>query len=114
VRASREWPWISHRVLLRSDAHPLVAIDRVAARLEALGGSHNAYACLFDPDGPLAELDPDVSPWELRPPLCELFWGCDEMAAMRAARREGYRLAEIAAHLGVSEATISRRLARAA
>jgi putative transposase len=109
-----QWPWSSHRVLLKGDPHPLVAVDRVVARLDSAGGPCDSYARLFDPDGPLGDIDPDLSPWELRPALPELFAGVDPATALQAARREGYRLAEIAAYLGVSEATVSRRLARAA
>jgi REP element-mobilizing transposase RayT len=104
------WRWSSHRGLLRGDPHPLVAVDRVIERLDGLGTS---YAQLFDSDCPLAGVDPDLSPWQMRLPLSELLAGTDAVAALSAARREGYRLAEIAAHLGVSEATVSRRLARA-
>ena len=108
--APEEWPWSSHRVLLRGDPHPLVAVDRVAARL----GGTGSYAHLFHPDGPLRDIEPDLSPWELRPSLAEVFDGSDEAKAMRAARGAGYRMAEIATYLGISEATVSRRLARAA
>ena len=48
----------------------------------------------------------------LRRALSELFEKADASVALRAARDEGYRQAEIAAYLGVSEATVSRRLAR--
>ena len=106
------WPWSSHGALLRGEPHQLVAVDRVAARLDFTGASCNSYTRLFDPDGPLGEVDPDLSPWDLRPALAELFAGADEAVGLRAARREGYGLAEIATHLGVSESTVSRRLAR--
>ena len=109
-----DWLWSSHRVLMSGDPHPLVAVDRVSARLDRSGASCNSYARLFDPDGPLRDIDPDLSPWELRPALAELFAEVDPVAAVHAARREGYRLAEIATHLGVSESTVSRRLGRAA
>jgi REP element-mobilizing transposase RayT len=112
-----DWPWSSHRALLAGNPHPLIAVERVAARLGDIGDSGdsgNSYARLFDPDGPLSGIEPDVSPWELRRPLAELLIGPDPIAAMRVARHEGYRLREIASHLGVSESTVSRRLTRAA
>jgi putative transposase len=109
-----QWPWSSHRGLLSGDPHPLVAVDRVAALLDGSRPSRTSYALLFDPDGPLSDIDPDLSPWELRASLAEIFGGADQAAALRAARREGYRLADIATHLGISEATVSRQLARAA
>ncbi|MBI4400490.1 MAG: transposase [Nitrospirae bacterium] len=50
-----------------------------------------------------------------RPTLTTLFVGkrASERAVLQAYRRYGYRLAEIAAHLGVHYATVSRRLKRA-
>jgi putative transposase len=109
-----DWPWSSHNALLRGEPHPLVAFERVSTWLESSAMPDGAYERLFDSDGPLAHIDPDLSPWELRPDLSELLAQDDALAALRAARREGYRLAEIAAQLGVSESTVSRRLARAA
>jgi REP element-mobilizing transposase RayT len=109
-RRPEDWRWSSHRGLLRGNPHPLVAVDRVAARLNGLSTS---YGRLFDASGPLADVDPDLSPWEMRRSLPELLDRADSVAGMRAARGDGYRLREIAAHLGVSEATVSRRLARA-
>jgi putative transposase len=109
-----QWPWSSHRGLIRGDPHPLVAVDRIAVRLDNAGSSRTPYARLFDPDGPLCDIDPDLSPWELRTSLGEIFARADEATALHSARREGYRLAEIATHLGVSEATVSRWLRRAA
>ena len=110
-RRPEDWRWSSHRGLLQGDPHPLVAVERVAARLDGVSAS---YRRLFDSGGPFAHIDPDLSPWEMRPPLSELLGRVDMTAAMRAARREGYRLNEIALYLGVSEATVSRRLARTA
>ena len=109
-RHPEDWRWSSHRGLMKGDPHPLVAVERVTAQLDAFTTS---YARLFDSSGPLAGIHPDLSPWEMRLPLADLLESADA-AGMRAARREGYRLSEIAAHLRVSEATVSRRLARAA
>jgi hypothetical protein len=108
---AEDWRWSSHRLLLRGARDRLVAVDRVAA---LLGGDRGAYPRVFAPDGPLAPLDPDVSPWELRPPLSELLTRGGEVAELRHARSEGYTLMEIAAHLGIAASTVSRRLARAA
>ena len=46
----------------------------------------------------------------LRPSLVELFAVAGEQAMVAAHREHGYRLAEIAEHLGVHYATVSRRL----
>jgi IS30 family transposase len=43
-----------------------------------------------------------------------LFDGASASSAIAAAREHGYRLAEIVAHLGVHESTVSRRLRRSA
>lgn len=108
------WPWSNHRALMRGTRDPLIAVDRVAARLGGPDSGFSAYRRVFDRDGPLAGIDPDLSPWEIRPTLAELVLDGRNMAQLRAAREEGYRLAEIARHIGVSEATVCRRLARAA
>jgi REP element-mobilizing transposase RayT len=105
-----EWPWSAYRALSQGRGG-LVHPQRVEALLEPWGGSPGSrYARLLDPaQSPLAYLDPAVSPWEVRPTLDELFSDSDESAAIRRARDCGYRLREIAAQLGVSEATVSRR-----
>jgi REP element-mobilizing transposase RayT len=46
----------------------------------------------------------------LRPSLAELFDRDGERAILSAYREHGYRLAEIAAHMGCHSATVSRRL----
>ena len=103
------WPWSSHAALARQRLHPVIDVARVTELLEPFGGaSANRYARLFDSDGPLAHMEPDLSPWKLRPPLTEIFTCDDIPAAARSARRNGYRLDEIAAHMGVSHATVSR------
>lgn len=109
-----QWPWSGHRALLSGDSHPLLATARVVDRLGNIAGPGNAYARLFDPDGPLAHVDPDLDPWKLRPSLPEIFAGVHPEKRLEAARRHGYLLREIAAQLGVSEATVSRRLKRSA
>ena len=105
------WPWSSHAALLDGRAHPLVCIERVRSLLAAFGQEQsNAYAVLFEPDGPLRHLSPDLSPWELRPTLAEITSAIDLAAAVRRAKRHGYRVADVAAHLGISEVTLWRRV----
>jgi putative transposase len=105
------WPWSSHAALLASAPHPLVSPIRVAALLEPFGGDPaTRYRRLFDLDGPLRHIPPDLSPWELRPMLQEIFRSDDVPTAVRRARRHGYRVAEIARYTGLSEATVSRRM----
>ena len=105
------WRWSSHAALLRGLAHPVVRTDRVASLLGGLNGDLQAsYASLFQPDGPLRHLAPDMSPWELRPTLTEILAGAELAAAVRRARRHGYRVADVAAHLGINEVTLWRRV----
>ena len=108
---AESWPWSSHSAVLRGDAHPLVSRDRLGALLKPLGtNSTCAYSALFEPNGPLAHLPPDLSPWKLRPALGEIVNGDDLGAVVRRAKRHGYRVAEVAAHLGISEVTLWRRV----
>jgi REP element-mobilizing transposase RayT len=103
------WPWGSHGASAAHASHPVVQVVRVAELLEGFGGQlSERYARLFEADGPLQHLPPDLSPWELRPTLHEIFVGNDIRRSARSARRHGYRLAEIAGYLGVSESTVSR------
>lgn len=105
------WPWSSHAVLLEGRAHPLVSIERVRSLLGAVSQERsNAYAVLFEPDGPLRYLSPDLSPWELRPTLAEIMRTPDLAAGVRRAKRHGYRVAEVAAFLGIGEVTLWRRV----
>jgi REP element-mobilizing transposase RayT len=100
------WPWSSHATVLAGRPDVLVSL----ARITSLLGDTRAYAALFEPDGPLRHLPFDVSPWELRPTLAEILTAPDLTAAVRRAKRHGYRLADVAAHLGISEITLWRRL----
>ena len=78
--------------------------------LGAWGGQEGSrYARLLGADGPLRHLDPSMSPWKLRPTLAEILQASDFPAAVRRARRHGYRMADIAAHMGTSESTVSRQ-----
>jgi hypothetical protein len=46
----------------------------------------------------------------MRPTLTEILNVDDLAAAVRRAKRHGYRIADVAAHLGVSEVTLWRRV----
>ena len=106
-----EWPWSSHSAALAGRPHPLVSVARIGSLLGGPRDGHaNAYAALFGPEGPLAHLPADVSPWDVRPTLAEIVTAPDLAAAVRRAKRHGYRVADVAAHLGVSEMTLWRRL----
>jgi REP-associated tyrosine transposase len=105
------WPWSSHATALAGRPHGLVSVERIAALLGEIRGTYaNGYAALFEPDGPLRHVSPTVSPWELRPTLTEILMAGDLAAAVRRAKRHGYSVADVAAHLGVSEITLWRRL----
>ena len=105
------WPWSSHASVLRGDAHTFVSASRLATLLGSFGtASSSGYAALFEPQGPLAHMPLDLSPWELRPTLTEILSAEDLGAAVRRARRHGYRVADVAAHLGISEVTLWRRV----
>jgi REP element-mobilizing transposase RayT len=101
------WPWSSHCAALAGRTHALVNVQRIES---LLGESGYAYSALFERDGPLSHLAPSLSPWELRPTLTEILTAADLASAVRRARRHGYRVAEVAALLGVSEVTLWRRL----
>jgi REP element-mobilizing transposase RayT len=108
-----QWQWSSHRHMLNGGPGTANARARVETLLEAWGGRHGArYAKLFDPDGPLEAAFGAESPWEHRPQLDELLAIGTRDQAIRVARRHGYRLAEIAAALGIHESTVSRKLRR--
>lgn len=109
-----DWPWSSHRALVRGRAHPLLDVARTLQLLESYGGAAKVrYARLFDDDGPIAHLDPDTSPWDRRPSLHEILTRDDLTAAIARARENGYRLAEIAEETGLSVSAVWRRSQRA-
>jgi len=106
-----DWRWSSHAALMMQRGHPLLDIERVNEHLEVWGGqAASRYSRLFDGEGPLRHIDPDLSPWELRATLDEILRGDELPAAVRRAKRHGYRLRDVAAHLGISESTLSRRV----
>ena len=105
-----EWSWSAHRALLRGSRNPLVRSERVADLLEVWGGqASERYGALFDPGNELALLYGSEDPGIWRPALHVLLEN-GQRRGLAAARANGYRLSEIAAHLGVHESTISRRL----
>ena len=109
-----QWRWSSHRYMLDGSPEAANARARIEALLEPWGGAYGQrYARLFDPEGELAARFGVESPWTHRPELDELLATASQEEAIRAARIHGYRLAEIAAALGIHESTVSRKLRRA-
>lgn len=109
-----DWPWSSHRALASMRVQALVAADRVASLLSSCGDDPaQRYPRLFDQDSPLSRISPDVSPWDIRPDLPDILAQGDLGVAIRTARGHGYRLAEIAEHLGMHRTTLWRRMQRA-
>jgi REP-associated tyrosine transposase len=107
------WPWSSHAVLASMRSTPHASADRVASLLRSLDcDPAMRYTRLFEPDGPLRDIPPDISPWELRPALAEILDDGDLERGVQTARSHGYRFAEIAAHLSVHRTTLWRRLQR--
>jgi REP element-mobilizing transposase RayT len=106
-----EWQWSSHRYMLNGSPQAAKARARLGALLESWGGPRGSrYARLFEPEGQDSGIFGAESPWPHRPPLDELLATAMPDQAIRAARTHGYRLAEIAAALGVHESTVSRKL----
>jgi putative transposase len=104
-----QWPWSSHRALLTGRGDDLATAARVEELLAVWGQSPwSRYADLFVADNPLALQYGAADPWSWRPPLGSLFATASRRDAITAAREHGYRLAEIADHLGVHESTVSR------
>jgi REP element-mobilizing transposase RayT len=106
-----EWRWSSHRYMLNGSPEAANARARVETLLKAWGGPDGSrYAKLFEPHGEFDETSGAERPWAHRPRLDELLATGTPDDAIRAAREHGYRLAEIAAALGVHESTVSRKL----
>jgi REP element-mobilizing transposase RayT len=98
-----EWPWSSHRALVRRDGDRLVSATVVLSYYDA---SPTAARQLYReqterPDEPELE----------RPALSDLLRSVEGDPAIALAREHGYSLREIARQLGVNASTVSRRLA---
>jgi len=107
------WRWSGHRSLLKGSPDTFVRAERVSQLLEVWGGHPDArYARLFDEANPLALRYGTQDPGTWRPSLDELFSQHALDHAILAARGHGYRLREIAGHLGLHESTVSRWIAR--
>jgi REP element-mobilizing transposase RayT len=111
LRESAEaWPWSGHHALRGGLAARLARADRVAELLAVWGGhARERYVSLFEPANPLALQYGLEDPAEWRPTLDVLLEN-GQQPGLQAARSHGYRLREIAAHLGVHESTVCRRL----
>ncbi|MBM4256581.1 MAG: helix-turn-helix domain-containing protein [Deltaproteobacteria bacterium] len=138
VKTARAWPWSSYRVTIgqRSESH-WVTTDWLLAQFgqrraaavreyqqfvtEGLGqqpwkeltrqvyyGDEQFITDLRQP--PLHPEVPRRQRQPVRPPLSQLVTVDTAEAIGRAYRDHGYRLAEIAQHLGIHYATVSRRL----
>jgi hypothetical protein len=107
------WRWSSHAALLAAREHPLVSARRVDELLSVWGRASGArYPSLFETNHPLALKYGHADPGTWRPSLETLFESGSREQAVAAAREHGYRLAEIAVHVGVHESTVSRWLSR--
>jgi REP element-mobilizing transposase RayT len=102
-----EWRWSSHRMMLQGKPRENAA--RVEALLEAWGREDGGrYAALFE-----GELEATLAVEAVtRPPLEELLARPNLDDAMRTARDHGYRVAEIAAAVGLHKSNVSRRIRR--
>lgn len=108
--AAEGWPWSAHRDLCVAERRPLARADRVAELLEVWGGEgESRYAALFEPANPIALQFGSGDPACWRPTL-EVLLENGQDHGLAAARSYGYRLQEIADHLGVHHSTVSRRL----
>jgi hypothetical protein len=74
------------------------------------GAPGDRYAALFADGNLLAERYGMADPATWRPSLADLVDAGSCSDCLVAARELGYRLSELAAHLGVHESTVSRRL----
>ena len=98
------------RGLLAGASGDLARPERVSDLLEYWGGEPaGRYAALFKPGNEFALQFGSEDPGTWRPAL-EVLLESGEEHGLAAARSHGYRLVEIADHLGVHESTISRRL----
>ncbi len=105
------WPWSSHAALLVGRGDRLISARRVDELLSVWGrSSGDRYASLFDRTHPLALRYGHADPGTWRPSLDVLFESRSCQQAVAAAREHGYRLVDIADHIGVHESTVSRWL----
>lgn len=141
VATAAEWPWSSYRATVGSASCPsFLTRDWILAQFgnehhsaqeryrrfvsEGLGqepwqelsaglylGGEEFMSRLSAQAEPISDV-PRAKWQPLRRPLAELFAAGGDEALALAYRREGYRLREIAEHLGVHPATVSRRLRR--
>ena len=108
--AAEGWPWSAHRALCVTESGLLAQADRVAELLEVWGGkAADRYPGLFEPANPIALQFGSADPAVWRPTL-EVLLENGQDHGLAAARSYGYRLQEIADHLGVHHSTVSRRL----
>ena len=113
--APEAWPWSTHAALLAHRQDRLVSARRVDELLSVWGRrAGDRYASLFETGHPLALKYGRADPGTWRPSLDSLLESGSREQALAAAREHGYRLAEIADHVGVHESTVSRWLGRGA
>jgi putative transposase len=105
-----EWPWSSHRAVVHGETSGLVAIDRLFDLLSGSGvGGRRRYADLIgSPDRAV----PLPVPIPERPSLAQLLATNEDSALLAANLDHRYSVRQIAAVLGCSAATVTRRLAR--
>ena len=137
---AEEWPWSSYRATIGIEPVPsFLACDRLLELVAGTGAETQVRFRAFVDDGlgdqPLSALngsmllggaeyvaahadllapEPEIPrrQWQpRRPSLEQLFTDEGELAIATAYRKYGYRMREIASHLGVHYATVSRRLA---
>lgn len=139
-RRPEDWPWSSYRATAgEGPIDAFLCVDELLARFgatrpEACAHYRDFVACALDDakpiavrgerlgseaflrddlglDGPLDEVPRDQ--WlPTRPALGEIFAPSNRAPFTTAYRKYGYRLRDIAAHLGCHYATVSRRLRR--
>lgn len=136
-----DWRWSSYRATVGLEPPGFLATDRLLGLLaESRPEARRRYRAFVHaqlPDNPFAQLDgstilgdeafvashtaglplvpeiPRIQRHPLRPSLGELLAGDDLDAAVSFAyRRHGYTMAQMAAHLGVHYATVSRGIHR--
>ena len=107
----RDWRWSSHAQMSAGREGPLTAFGRVEDLLGCWGEPRGTrYVALLAPHTRFGTWNDASAPHPPRPQIAELLAAMPLQEAMVAARRDhGYRLAEIAAAVGLSEATVSRR-----